>query len=395
MNKHKYFLVLAVISLITLIGPAAGCTPTALTTQAAKPTITSFAASPSTISQGQQTTLSWDVSGATEISIQPEIGTVGASGSLMLSPNANVTYTVTATNQTGNTTSSATVTVTPAVTGNPDLVITDMWFAGNTIYYTIKNQDNADSKPTWSYLYVDGFKVDENYEQILPAGQQRTQSFSAYQYVQQMGISTEGYELPAASVKVCVDEGNAVAESNEGNNCLTQTWGNTYTYDFKYNAGLAKWRSSSADDLKWGGVPIDPDGAAYTYLGDLTICVPQQNNSWMLGRFADFYLDKNIHQSLSQEIVVPVNAKFTAQLGFRQGANSTDGVKVALAYLNDQFSTVFFPKMDVFSDGKLHPYEVDLSSLAGKKTEFFLWVEANDSPQGDCVKWVDPKITQQ
>jgi hypothetical protein len=394
MNKHKYFLVLAVILLITLIGPAAGCAPTALTTQAAKPAITSFAASPSTISQGQQTTLSWGVSGATEISIQPEIGTVGASGSLILSPNANVTYTLTAANQAGSTTGSAAVTVTPAVTGNPDLVITDMSLAADTIYYTIKNQGNADSKPTWSHLYVNGFKVDDNYEQILPAGQQRIAPFSAYKYVQQTGWSSTGsnQELPPMSVKVCIDE--AVAGSNEVNNCLTQTWGITFTYDFKTYAGLATWRSS-AGDLKWGGVPIDPDGAAYTYLGDLTICVPQQNNGWILGRYADYNVDPTTQHTFSKEIVVPVNAKFTAQLGFRQGANSTDGVKIALGYLNDQFSMVLFPKMDVFSDGKLHPYEVDLSSLAGKKTEFFLWVEANGSPQGDCVKWVDPKITQQ
>jgi hypothetical protein len=127
----------------------------------------------------------------------------------------------------------------------------------------------------------------------------------------------------------------------------------------------------------------------------LTICLPQQNNSWMLGRFADFYVDKTTHQSMSREIVVPVNAKFTAQVGFKQGANSPDGVKVALAYLNDQFSTVFFPKMDVSSDGKLHPYEVDLTSLEGKNTEFFLWVEANGSPQGDCVQWVNTKIIQE
>jgi hypothetical protein len=394
MNKHKYFLVLAVILLITLIGSAAGCAPTSSTKQPAQPTITSFAASPAAINQGQQTTLSWNVSGATEISIQPEIGTVGASGSLMLSPNATVTYTLTATNQTGSTTSSAAVTVTPGVAGNPDLVITDMWFTGTEVYYTIKNQGNADSKPTWSHLYVNGFKVDDNYEQVLPAGQQRTAPFSAYQYTQQIGVSTEGYEFPPNNVKLCVDEENAVAESNEGNNCLNQTWGNAFTYDFKYNASLAKWRSSTGD-LKWGGISADPDGAAYIYLRDLTICVPQQNNGWILGRFADFYGDPETHQALSREIVVPVNAKFTAQLGFKQGATSTNGVKVALGYLNDQFGMVLFPKMDVFSDGKLHPYEVDLSSLEGKKTEFFLWVEANGSPQGDCVKWVDPKITQE
>jgi hypothetical protein len=33
--------------------------------------------------------------------------------------------------------------------------------------------------------------------------------------------------------------------------------------------------------------------------------------------------------------------------------------------------------------------------MAGKKTEFILRVEAKDSPEGDCVRWVEPKIVQE
>ena len=75
MNTQKWFLVLIAISLVTLVGSAAGCGGAAPATPAAKPTISSFAASPTSINQGQQTVLSWNVSGATTVTIQPDIGT--------------------------------------------------------------------------------------------------------------------------------------------------------------------------------------------------------------------------------------------------------------------------------------------------------------------------------
>jgi hypothetical protein len=116
----------------------------------------------------------------------------------------------------------------------------------------------------------------------------------------------------------------------------------------------------------------------------------------MLGRYWDFASTNliNVTNPIPQ-IKVPPHSKFIADVGFKTGSNSTDGASVALGYLDDTFSLVLFPKMDVYSDGKLHPYEVDLSALANKKTEFFLWVETKASPKGDCVKWVKPRMVQE
>ena len=77
MNEHKRFLVLIVISLMMLVGSSAGCAAIAPTGPAAKPTVNSFTVSPASISAGQKTTISWDVSGVPTVTIQPEIGTVG------------------------------------------------------------------------------------------------------------------------------------------------------------------------------------------------------------------------------------------------------------------------------------------------------------------------------
>ncbi|MFB3764709.1 MAG: S-layer protein domain-containing protein [Methanotrichaceae archaeon] len=56
------------------------------------PSINSFSASPDTIAPGEITTLSWSVSGANIVTINPEIGNVPSSGSRQISPRNNTTY---------------------------------------------------------------------------------------------------------------------------------------------------------------------------------------------------------------------------------------------------------------------------------------------------------------
>jgi hypothetical protein len=396
MNKRKKLLVLAIISLMALAGSIAGCTTTGPTT-AAKPTINSFTVSPASISAGQKTTISWDVSGVTTVTIQPDIGTVGPSGSLQLSPPATTTYTLNASNEAGTATGSAALTVTPVVAGKPDLVITDMWLLGTTFYYNIKNQGDAAATPSRTVLYIHDIEETRSYVAELAAGEERTESFAnwAWSYTPPQGDF--GQQPEPFDVRVCADVENAVAESNNDNNCTTAVWGQPLVYDFIGQAHLAKWRSSACEswnspacDLRWGGLPNDKNGAAYILTGDLYMCPEKVSNGWIMGRFADYYSE--LGMTLNREIKVPANAKFVAELGFRKGTTSSDGVRVALGYLDETFSLVLFPKMDVNSDGKLHTYEIDLDALDGKKTEFFLWVEAKNSPEGDCVRWVNPRI---
>ena len=62
------------------------------------PVIQSFTANPASIVAGESSTLSWNVTSATSVSIDQGIGTVGLSGSRTVNPSVNVTYTLTATN---------------------------------------------------------------------------------------------------------------------------------------------------------------------------------------------------------------------------------------------------------------------------------------------------------
>ena len=74
------------------------------------PEITSFTASPETVPNGQATTLSWNVSGASYFVVSPQVGAVRGN-SVTLTPNATTTYTLYATNAYGQTTATAKVTV--------------------------------------------------------------------------------------------------------------------------------------------------------------------------------------------------------------------------------------------------------------------------------------------
>jgi len=76
--------------------------------------VTSFTASPTTITAGQSTTLSWSSTGATSATIDNGVGAVATSGSRAVSPAQSTTYTLTVTGAGGAATRAVTVTVNPA-----------------------------------------------------------------------------------------------------------------------------------------------------------------------------------------------------------------------------------------------------------------------------------------
>jgi peptidoglycan-associated lipoprotein len=76
----------------------------------AAPTVT-LQASPATINKGDSSTLSWNSTNATQLSIDPGVGAVTAQGSTPVSPSDTTTYTITATGPGGSASATATVTV--------------------------------------------------------------------------------------------------------------------------------------------------------------------------------------------------------------------------------------------------------------------------------------------
>ncbi|HKW19360.1 MAG TPA: peptidoglycan-associated lipoprotein Pal [Terriglobales bacterium] len=71
----------------------------------------SLSASPDTVDKGQSTTLTWQTTNASEVSIDNGVGNVQPNGSQQVSPTESTTYTLTAKGDGGNQTATARVTV--------------------------------------------------------------------------------------------------------------------------------------------------------------------------------------------------------------------------------------------------------------------------------------------
>lgn len=119
----------------TLTAKSAGGTVTAttrVTVAVAPPVISSFSASPASITAGQASTLSWNVSGATSLAIDHGVGTVTGSN-VSVSPTASTTYTLTARNSAGTVTAATSVAVTPSTGGMKYQVAYDSALLGSWI----------------------------------------------------------------------------------------------------------------------------------------------------------------------------------------------------------------------------------------------------------------------
>lgn len=420
MGRFRWLRPLIVIVVVMLVIPMTSCititphdespsSPAVPGESSAKPVINSFTASPNTISPGQSLTLSWNISGAKTVTISPAVGNVNLSGAEQLSPTTTTTYTLTAVNDEGSSTSSITVTVTKAtiaVTAKPDLVITEVWLIAKIVYYKIKNQGDAKAGSSRAYLYANGVEQTNDHAAKLDIGEERIESFSSYEWKFSGPQGSFGTVQPDEDqtliVKVCADAKNTIDESDEDNNCGNIIFGQMFSYDFIRKAHLATWKSS-AGELRWPMIATSKKGAAVaggflledgeSYSNSLGMYPEQVSNGWIQGRFGSYYVQYG--ETRSKEISIPEQAKFTAKVGFKKGATATDGVTVAFGYVNAAGSIEYFKKMDVYYDEVVDSYEVDLSSMAGEKAEFVLWVESKGSGEQDLLVWVEPQIIQE
>lgn len=103
------------------------------------PTI-SFSASPDDIATGQTSTLVWDTTNATSVTIDNGIGAQPVSGSVVVQPTLTTTYTLTASGPGGTVSRPVTVTVTnrPIISfvGNPSLIVSG---SPATLFWSVSN----------------------------------------------------------------------------------------------------------------------------------------------------------------------------------------------------------------------------------------------------------------
>jgi peptidoglycan-associated lipoprotein len=87
--------------------------PTPEPARPAAPTVT-LTVEPTTIQRGQSATVRWSSTGATDLDLQPAFGRVEPQGSVSVTPNDSITYTLTGRGTGGSTTATARLTVTAA-----------------------------------------------------------------------------------------------------------------------------------------------------------------------------------------------------------------------------------------------------------------------------------------
>jgi len=367
-----------------------------------RPVINSFSASPETIYKGQSVTLSWDVSGATAVTIQPYIGAAQQVGSQVLPLANSTTFTLTATNSAGSTKRDVTVIVGAPLAGTPDLEVTEIFVRGDVVYYKVANRGGVESKGGTSKLYVGNMEKSTDYLEPVPAGQELTGGFFKYSFEAMGDVLEVG--LHRTQVKVCVDVEDATKESNEFNNCLTAWVGATYEFDFVKYAHVATWRSG-AGVLKWPMVGGDSKGAAFlskyvledgrTHSNTLAMYPQRVVFGSIQGTFGAPYTKQWGLEGGTKEVELPPDCRFSAKVGFKEGATKTDGVTVSFGIVDPSGSIVVLKSMKVGYDGMLDVVEADLGALAGQKVFFVLRVEAGTNWEDDYLIWVDPRVYQE
>ena len=153
-NSMKWASTVAVLSMMIFAGACGGKKPAAPAAPPPPPPpapTATLTANPNTVNAGQPTTLSWQTSNATDVSIDG-VGAVDASGSRQVTPADSTTYHLVAKGAGGTQEATARVTVTQGNTQAPSEVsLTDeQAFAANVkdIYYdydayTVRAQDQA------------------------------------------------------------------------------------------------------------------------------------------------------------------------------------------------------------------------------------------------------------
>ncbi len=106
---------------VFLCGVLTACPPA----PKAKPSIVAFTASPSSIAPGGSSVLTWNVTDASSVSIDQGVGDVTGKSSIGVQPKASVSYTLSATNESGSSQASTSLTVdanTPSSPSSADLI---------------------------------------------------------------------------------------------------------------------------------------------------------------------------------------------------------------------------------------------------------------------------------
>ena len=381
--KRRLFAIMVVLMM------AAGCGPAHVTDSDkidVPPVIDCFSAQ--LIPSARCYVLTWNVSGAEEVRINPGIGEVASSGTKQVSPSEPTQYNLTAINKAGST--SAVVYV--AGVAKPDLVITDIsqreTTGGYLVTYTITNRSGAHAGPSTTELYVNGECKDKDSVDAMAAGASVTKQFTGWV---QSSATTQ-------AVEVVADAGNTVDESDEDNNRKQVSVAVTVVYDFAKRADMATWKSGPPPmNLFFGGAVTDETGYA-RYRSDKKLedgtgpqRVLQTRPKWVDGGWIQGTYYEMHSGMFGKWYIVQPGERFFARVGFLEGAY--DGNVTFRVMIRPEGGNNTWIATESKSYGSpIKTIDVPLEPWIGKKADFILEVQANESSEQDWACWVEAKI---
>jgi hypothetical protein len=415
MKRKSLYIILTILMTVMTVLPFSSCitisgnqptSPGTGTSSDSFPVIQSFTATPESIKPGEQSQLSWDVSGATWVSISPGIGNVDAVGTVQVSPTTKMTYTLTAENQAGSKSANVTVDISADVS-RPDLVVTDVFLLADSLYFKVQNIGNAHAKRNRAFLYINDVYTSDTYTNPLKPGEEKTIVFNKFTWPYQIEkefVYDPRQKLLQFETKVCVDTENDVAETDESNNCYTIVLGSKFKYDFAENAHLAPW-SNTAGTFTFPTPVGNFMGSVFTEAGmtlednkthsSILATYPQPvANGYISGTFAEFYTKKDSRAQYLRPIEIPILCRFKAAVGFKKDASPSAKARFRFSVIDDAGTSVYSSEIIASNDGKLDYFDVDLSSMAGEKRSFTLRVDSLGDPEKVYAVWVEPQILQ-
>jgi hypothetical protein len=365
------------------------------------PQIGSFTLSSYTITNGQTASLSWQVSGASRISIEPSLGKLDADGNINVTPSTDTSYTLYAINHSGTSSSTVSIKVMPLITARPDLEVTELWNTGNVLFYRIKNNGNLASCPTFSALYKNNIQESRDYVAPLAPGAERVESFAGYHFSPRFasmgGSVLEEGTSDAVDMRVCLNQPSSCDEITLENNCFEHNFGPLLTINLLKYAASAYWENGKGQ-LKW---PLGRDnsigwaapGTAHTPIGSfnnaLLIYPGTDTGNWIQASMAI----PNGTPVTMKPFTIPSKSKLTGKIALTSDAPEAASIKFMIGV--KQGATVeFFTPVTLNSKSKLENYEVDLSKLAGKQVELVVRVESGGTLQQGSAAWIDPILIQ-
>jgi len=244
---RAFFILLTLLACVGFSGVARAAT---------NPTISSFKASPSSITKGQSSTLSWVTTDATSISIVPGTFTsTAASGSTSVSPTETTVYTLRAKNSAGTVTKTVKVIVTAppkpmissfkaspprildgssstlswATTNTTSITISPGGFSSTSETGSVSVSPSATTAYTLTASNANGSKTETLTVTVVTASQLKINSFIAKPAIIETGTSTKLTWSTVGTTSVSITPGSFTSTNASGSTSVSPAATTTYT----------------------------------------------------------------------------------------------------------------------------------------------------------------------